>query len=91
MFFHTFCSSVSETKLNQFNKNPEKHMSLSSFRFVNVWCVVSRCLVKWNLNDESKHYQLNILENISTSLVFIIVVVNIFITAFGVQRPNTGA
>lgn len=47
--------------------------------------------VKWNLNDESKHYQLNILENISTSLVFIIVVVNIFITAFGVQRPNTGA
>ncbi|KAG7319315.1 hypothetical protein KOW79_017789 [Hemibagrus wyckioides] len=48
-------------------------------------------IVKWNLNDESKHYQLNILENISTSLVFIIVVVNIFITAFGVQRPNTGA
>lgn len=49
------------------------------------------CLVKWNLNDESKHYQLNIMENISTALVFIIVVVNVFITAFGVQRPNTGA
>ncbi|KAK3512763.1 hypothetical protein QTP70_025111, partial [Hemibagrus guttatus] len=48
-------------------------------------------IVKWNLNDESKHYHLNILENISTALVFIIVVVNIFITAFGVQRPNTGA
>ncbi|XP_060714614.1 ninjurin-1 [Tachysurus vachellii] len=47
-------------------------------------------IVKWNLNDESKHYHLNVLENISTALVFIIVVVNIFITAFGVQRPNTG-
>ncbi|XP_060766108.1 ninjurin-1 [Neoarius graeffei] len=48
-------------------------------------------IVKWNLNDESKHYQLNTLENISTALVFIIVVVNVFITAFGVQRPKTGA
>ncbi|XP_047661989.1 ninjurin-1 isoform X1 [Tachysurus fulvidraco] len=47
-------------------------------------------IVKWNLNDESKHYHLDVLENISTALVFIIVVVNIFITAFGVQRPNTG-
>lgn len=46
-------------------------------------------LVKWNLNDESKHYQLNLLENISTALVFIIVVVNVFITAFGVQSPKT--
>ncbi|XP_028818279.1 ninjurin-1 [Denticeps clupeoides] len=48
-------------------------------------------IVKWNLNDESKHYQLNFLENISTALVFIIVVVNVFITAFGVQRPNASA
>ncbi|KAI5607124.1 ninjurin-1 isoform X2, partial [Silurus asotus] len=46
-------------------------------------------IVKWNLNDESKHYQLNVLENISTALVFIIVVVNIFITAFGVQKPSS--
>ncbi|KAL7837079.1 hypothetical protein SRHO_G00267900 [Serrasalmus rhombeus] len=30
-------------------------------------------LVKWDLNDEGKHYQLNLLENISTALVFIIV------------------
>ncbi|XP_072522109.1 ninjurin-1 [Salminus brasiliensis] len=44
-------------------------------------------IVKWNLNDEKKHYQLNLLENISTALVFIIVVVNVFITAFGVQKP----
>ncbi|XP_036415450.1 ninjurin-1 [Colossoma macropomum] len=48
-------------------------------------------IVKWDLNDESKHYQLNLLENISTALVFIIVVVNVMITAFGVQKPNTGA
>lgn len=43
--------------------------------------------VKWDLNDPSKHYKLNILENASTAFVFIIVVVNVFITAFGVQRP----
>lgn len=43
--------------------------------------------VKWDLNDPSKHYKLNVLENASTAFVFIIVVVNVFITAFGVQRP----
>ncbi|XP_034548482.1 ninjurin-1 [Notolabrus celidotus] len=47
-------------------------------------------IVKWNLNDESMHYRLNILENMTTAFVFIIVVVNVFITAFGVQRPNIG-
>ncbi|XP_065096999.1 ninjurin-1 [Paramisgurnus dabryanus] len=45
-------------------------------------------IVKWNLNDTSKHYILNLLENIVTALVFIIVVVNVFITAFGVQKPE---
>ncbi|XP_043107564.1 ninjurin-1 [Puntigrus tetrazona] len=45
-------------------------------------------IVKWNLNDTRKHYILNLLENIVTALVFIIVVVNVFITAFGVQKPN---
>ncbi|XP_077060052.1 ninjurin-1 [Siphateles boraxobius] len=45
-------------------------------------------IVKWNLNDSSKHFILNLLENIVTALVFIIVVVNVFITAFGVQRPE---
>ncbi|KAI7795240.1 ninjurin-1 [Triplophysa rosa] len=45
-------------------------------------------IVKWNLNDTSKHYILNLLENIVTALVFIIVVVNVFITAFGVQKPD---
>lgn len=48
-------------------------------------------IVKWNLNDESMHNKLNIMENIATALVFIIVVVNVFITAFGVQRPITSA
>ncbi|XP_037535415.1 ninjurin-1 isoform X1 [Nematolebias whitei] len=47
-------------------------------------------IVKWNLNDESMHYKLNILENTATACVFVIVVVNVFITAFGVQRPNPG-
>ncbi|XP_041836491.1 ninjurin-1 [Melanotaenia boesemani] len=44
-------------------------------------------IVKWDLNDENMHYKLNILENVATAFVFIIVVVNVFITAFGVQRP----
>lgn len=48
-------------------------------------------IVKWNLNDESKHFKLNVLENIATGFVFIIVVINVFITAFGVQRPNQSA
>ncbi|KAM9813221.1 LOW QUALITY PROTEIN: ninjurin-1-like [Neosynchiropus ocellatus] len=46
-------------------------------------------IVKWNLNDHKMHYRLNILENLTTAFVFIIVVVNVFITAFGVQRPAT--
>uniref|UniRef100_A0A3Q3XMV4 Uncharacterized protein n=1 Tax=Mola mola TaxID=94237 RepID=A0A3Q3XMV4_MOLML len=45
-------------------------------------------IVKWDLNDQSKHYQLDIMENVSTAFVFTIVVVNVFITAFGVQRPS---
>lgn len=46
-------------------------------------------IVKWDLNDASKHKKLNILENVSTAFVFVIVVVNIFITAFGVQQPKS--
>lgn len=44
-------------------------------------------IVKWNLNDANMHYRLNIMENVATALVFVIVVVNVFITAFGVQQP----
>ncbi|XP_062248209.1 ninjurin-1-like [Platichthys flesus] len=46
-------------------------------------------IVRWNLNDEGKHWRLDTMENVATSLVFIIVVVNIFIAAFGVNRPNS--
>lgn len=45
-------------------------------------------ILKWNLNDERMHYKLDIMENFATAFVFIIVVVNVFITAFGVQMPD---
>lgn len=44
-------------------------------------------LVKYDLNNPAKHAKLDFLNNLATGLVFIIVVVNIFITAFGVQKP----
>ncbi|PWA31634.1 hypothetical protein CCH79_00006648 [Gambusia affinis] len=44
--------------------------------------------VRWNLDDEQKHWRFNLMENLATGLVFIIVVVNIFITALGVHQPN---
>ena len=48
-----------------------------------------RPTVKWNLNDTTMHYKLNILEHVSTALVFLIVVVHVFVTAFGVHGPVT--
>ncbi|KAM9751076.1 ninjurin-1 [Menidia menidia] len=45
-------------------------------------------IVRWNLYDDQIQGKLNFMENLTTGLVFIIVVVNIFITAFGVHRPN---
>ncbi|XP_038267575.1 ninjurin-1 [Dermochelys coriacea] len=39
-------------------------------------------LVKYDLNNPAKHAKLDVLHNLATGLVFIIVVVNIFITAF---------
>ncbi|XP_064422301.1 ninjurin-1 [Latimeria chalumnae] len=44
-------------------------------------------IAKYDLTNPARHYRLNILNNTATGLVFIIVVVNIFITAFGVHRP----
>ncbi|ELK03401.1 Ninjurin-1 [Pteropus alecto] len=45
-------------------------------------------LGRWyDLNNPAKHAKLDFLNNLATGLVFIIVVVNIFITAFGVQKP----
>ncbi|XP_038668683.1 ninjurin-1 [Scyliorhinus canicula] len=46
-------------------------------------------IVKYDLNDPRKQAKLDVLNNITTGLVFIIVIVNIFITAFGVQRPHS--
>ncbi|KAM8930762.1 ninjurin-1 [Pelodytes ibericus] len=48
-------------------------------------------IVKYDLNNPAKHEKLDNLNNAATGLVFIIVVVNIFITAFGVQRPADGS
>lgn len=56
--------------------------------FVIKWYFLVLSTVRWNLNDEQKHWRLNFLENLTTGLVFMIVVVNVFITAFGVHRPN---
>ncbi|VCW79145.1 unnamed protein product, partial [Gulo gulo] len=42
---------------------------------------------RYDLNNPAKHAKLDFLNNLATGLVFIIVVVNIFITAFGVQKP----
>ncbi|XP_067400253.1 ninjurin-1 isoform X2 [Emydura macquarii macquarii] len=47
-------------------------------------------LVKYDLNNPARHHKLDFLNNLATGLVFIIVVVNIFITAFGVQKPVAG-
>ncbi|KAJ6668426.1 hypothetical protein lerEdw1_015803, partial [Lerista edwardsae] len=44
--------------------------------------------VKYDLNNPAKHAKLDYLNNLATGLVFVIVVVNIFITAFGVQKPS---
>lgn len=43
--------------------------------------------VKYDLNNQDRHARLDFLNNLATGLVFMIVVVNIFITAFGVQKP----
>ncbi|XP_001510949.3 ninjurin-2 [Ornithorhynchus anatinus] len=55
-------------------------------------------LARTNLNEVSKQQRLNHLNNVATALVFITAVINIFITAFGVQkttlppaRPTHGA
>lgn len=68
-----------------------KSLLLSKQNSVLSSCVISLSLVKWNLNDENMHYKLNIMENVATAFVFVIVVVNVFITAFGVQLPTSSA
>ncbi|XP_036847208.1 ninjurin-1 isoform X4 [Manis javanica] len=50
-----------------------------------------RQAARYDLNNPAKHAKLDFLNNLATGLVFIIVVVNIFITAFGVQKPGVDA
>ncbi|KAE8613547.1 hypothetical protein XENTR_v10007755 [Xenopus tropicalis] len=45
-------------------------------------------IARKNLNDVSKQPQLNVLNNAATGLVFLTVLINIFITAFGVQKSG---
>ncbi|XP_053574804.1 ninjurin-2 [Bombina bombina] len=45
-------------------------------------------IARRNLNDISKQQKLNLLNNVATGLVFITVLINIFITAFGVQKTG---
>ncbi|KAM4674996.1 LOW QUALITY PROTEIN: ninjurin-2 [Discoglossus pictus] len=45
-------------------------------------------IARRNLNDVSKQPRLNLLNNVATGMVFITVLINIFITAFGVQKTG---
>uniref|UniRef100_A0A8C3T590 Ninjurin 2 n=1 Tax=Chelydra serpentina TaxID=8475 RepID=A0A8C3T590_CHESE len=45
-------------------------------------------IARLNLNDVSKQQRLNVLNNVATALIFITVILNIFITGFGVQKTG---
>ncbi|CAM4454218.1 ninjurin-2 [Caretta caretta] len=45
-------------------------------------------IARLNLNDVSKQQHLNVLNNAATALIFITVILNIFITGFGVQKTG---
>ncbi|XP_075455158.1 ninjurin-2 [Ascaphus truei] len=45
-------------------------------------------MARRNLNDISKQLRLDLLNNVATGLVFLTVLINIFITAFGVQKTG---
>lgn len=75
------------------SQSEDADVSTSSLRVWGCLCNVGLnslffSTVRWNLNDVQKHQKLNLMENLTTGLVFMIVVVNVFITAFGVHRPN---
>ncbi|XP_018422520.1 PREDICTED: ninjurin-1-like [Nanorana parkeri] len=57
-----------------------------SFIFQVVVGILLIFIVKYDLNNPARHVLLDKLENAATGLVFIIVIVNILITAFGVQN-----
>ncbi|XP_067247711.1 ninjurin-2 isoform X1 [Chanodichthys erythropterus] len=45
-------------------------------------------MARKNLNDVANQRKLDIMNNVATGLVFITVIINIFITAFGVQKTG---
>ncbi|KAM8971852.1 LOW QUALITY PROTEIN: ninjurin-2 [Pelodytes ibericus] len=45
-------------------------------------------IARRNLNDVEKQHRLDVLNNVATGLVFLTVLLNIFITAFGVQKTG---
>ncbi|XP_069807600.1 ninjurin-2 [Dendropsophus ebraccatus] len=45
-------------------------------------------IARKNLNDVSKQPGLDVMNNVATALVFVTVLINIFITAFGVQKSG---
>ncbi|XP_018431955.1 PREDICTED: ninjurin-2 [Nanorana parkeri] len=45
-------------------------------------------IARRNLNDVSKQQTLDVINNVATALVFITLLINIFITAFGVQKTG---
>ncbi|KAG9269596.1 ninjurin-1 [Astyanax mexicanus] len=46
-------------------------------------------IVKYNLNDMRKQPKLNMMNNVTTVLVFFIVLINVFITALGFDSART--
>ncbi|XP_038225463.1 ninjurin-2 [Dermochelys coriacea] len=62
-------------------------ISLSLF-FQVVIGILLIIIARLNLNDVSKQQRLNVLNNAATALIFITVILNIFITGFGVQKTG---
>ncbi|NP_001415198.1 ninjurin-2 isoform 2 [Bos taurus] len=59
-------------------------MALFMSNAVQLKAVLDRALL--NLNEVEKQWRLNQLNNAATALIFITVMINIFITAFGAHR-----
>ncbi|XP_073448424.1 ninjurin-1 [Aquarana catesbeiana] len=62
-----------------------------SFIFQIIVGILLIFIVKYDLNNPARHALLDKLENSATALVFIIVIVNVLITAFGVQNSAAPA
>lgn len=62
-----------------------------SFIFQVIVGILLIFIVKYDLNNPARHALLDKLENAATALVFVIVIVNILVTAFGVQNSAAPA